>query len=186
MEGGSIGNLDNPKTHGYSRNNAPVLPLTIHPPIIIAPIPFPDDLHPFETHRSPQMAAIVLNPKMTDGYFPYRQNITARISLIGNIPPGKLVLASHPPLNESRLMGATRLLCHAVCQPCMSQDSSPPQSCNPIAFYLHPTKGLKYERKTFCSNIDRFNCKVTFEIPQRPRNPRAEGQARRCSSESLM
>ena len=185
MEGGSIGNLDNPKTHGYSRNGAPVLPLTIHPPIIIAQIPFLDDLHPSVTHRSSLITAIVLNPKMTDGYFPYRQNITAGISLIGYIPPGNLVIASHPPLNESRLMGST-LLCHAVCQSCMSQNSSPPQSCNPMEFYLNPAKGLNHEQCLLNSDIDRFNCKVTFEIPQRPRNPRAEGQARRCPSESLM
>ncbi len=191
MIGGSIGNLDDPKTHGYSRNDAPVLPPTIYPPVPLAQFLFPGRLRLSETYPSLTLTATVLTPNIMGDYFQYRHNVQARISLSGNVSPRFEVIIGHPPHNETQRVDTLWLTCFASCQSCTSRDSSlsPQSSCNPVEFYLNPSWDLNNKQGftvDHMSDSPTLNGNVTFKIELRPRNPRAEDRVWRCASESLM
>ena len=184
MDGTSPRNLDNPETHGYSRNDAPAQPLTIHPTIALAQSPY--RTHLSDIGLSFILTAIVLAPQLQHGNFPYRGDVKARISLSGNSPlPFNVVVGpSHP--NKPSVM---RLLCHAECQSCKSRDLSAHKRCNPTAFFLDPVQdvrdnqGFAVDHTGDSFTLDR---NVTFRIKHRPIRPTEWDQVWRCPSESLM
>ena len=127
----------------------------------------------------------ILTPKLVNGRFPYRENVTARIThpLNGNVPhPFGGVVLGPTTADASQLV----LVCYAVCGSCMSQPSSQYQQCNPTMFYLDPVP----TKRNRGFNIDKTNGtltgNVTFKIRPRRKWPRSEDQEWRCPSEALM
>lgn len=123
----------------------------------------------------------VQTPKYKDDAFPYRNRVTAQISLTGTalLQFYQIVLGPLRP-NESQLA----LWCYAQCGACISLKK--PQ-CNPTDWFLDPSSDPKYNQG-FILNPSSWTLtgNVAFDIPLRPKRPKGQDQTRRCNSESLM
>jgi len=123
----------------------------------------------------------VQTPKFEGGAFPYRDRVTAQLSLTGTVPLqfSQVVLGPTTP-NSSQLV----LYCYAQCGTCISSES--PQ-CSPVGWYLisehNPGHNLGFKISPSSGTL---TGKVTYNIQHRPRQPKAQDQPRRCGAESLM
>jgi hypothetical protein len=125
----------------------------------------------------------VITPTFEHGIFPYRNHVIVRLSLTGTVPSQFCGIVLGPVLpNEHQLV----LWCYVKCSSCTSSASGYPQ-CSPIDFHLDPSQDEKHNQgfklEPSSGTLTGF---VTFNMPQRPRWPTVQGQARRCAAESLV
>ena len=164
----------------------------VHHDFSKAPVVHPNNVNVNETLAPifpPAAYSIIINtlsvkvqtPKYKDGAFPYRDRITAQLSLTGMVllQFAQIVLGPMRP-NDSQLV----LSCFAECGSCIS--SAKPQ-CNPTSWYLDPSSEPKYNQG-FIFNLSSWTLigNVAFDIPLRPKRPKGQDQTCRCNSESLM
>jgi hypothetical protein len=141
-----------------------------------------------DTSTGPEITILgvtILTPKLENGRFPYRENVTARVTYNPSErvphPFGGVVLGP-ATTDASQLV----LVCYAVCRSCTSQASSPYRQCNPTRFYLDPVPSKRNRGFKLDESSGTLSWNVKFKIRPRRKWPRAEDQEWRCSSESLM
>jgi len=140
------------------------------------------------TSTGPEIVTLcvtILTPKVANGRFPYRENVTARvtINLSGRVahPFGGVVLGP-ATVEASELV----LVCSAVCESCTSQAPSPYQQCNPSRFHLDPVPSTRNRGFKLDESSGTLSGNVTFKIRPRRKLRRPEDQEWRCPSESLV
>lgn len=127
----------------------------------------------------------ILTPKFASGRFPYRDNVTARVTYNprGRMPrPFGGVVLGPASADASQLV----LVCDAVCRSCASQASSPYRKCNPTRFQLDPVPSRRNRGLELDESSGTLSGEATFKIRPRRKRPRPEDQEWRCPSESLM
>ena len=127
----------------------------------------------------------ILAPKFASGRFPYRDNVTARVTynLRGGAPhPFGGVVLGPAGADASQLV----LECDAACRSCTSQASSPYRKCNPTKFHLDPVPSKRNRGFKLDESSGTLSGEATFKIRPRKKRPRSEDREWRCSSESLM
>ena len=122
----------------------------------------------------------IQTPKFHDGNYPYRDRVTALLSLSGSVLRGYrgAVLGGQPALPNQLV-----LWCYAKCGSCASFLHS---KCHPIGFYLNPKHGQKNNPGFKLDQpSDTLAGTVTFNIDHRPRKPKPGDPTRRCAEEAL-
>lgn len=165
------------------------MPMVVTQPNIAQP-PYndcenPKILHPHFPIVYRDTALTVFNlyiqtPKFHGSNYPYRDHVTAFLSLSGSVLQGYsgAVLGGEPALPNQLV-----LWCYAKCGSCASFMHS---KCHPIGFYLNPKYGQK-NNPGF--KLDQpsgtLTGTVTFNIDHRPRKPKLGDPTRRCAEEAL-
>jgi hypothetical protein len=142
---------------------------------------------PVDTSTGPEITILgvtILTPKYANGRFPYRENVTARVTYnpSGRPYPFGGVVLGPATADASQLV----LVCYAVCRSCTSQASSPHQHCNPSWFHLDPVPSKRNRGFKLDESGGTLSGSVTFRIRPRRIRPRPEDPEWRCPSESLM
>jgi len=112
-------------------------------------------------------------------YYPYRKNVTARLSLTGPELRAFRGVVFGGPAPRNQLV----LRCYAECQSCTSSLS--PQ-CSPIRWELSTLCDRTHNQSfQFDWSSNTLTCVVTFTIDHRPRRPKGQDLTRRCAAEAL-